>query len=80
MLLNNNNHKPCIAALSFFLFLKSNHLSVYLSLCPSSGGSKDAGEARPAREQEHICTIRAECTVGAAGGRQRSDRRHPDQV
>lgn len=68
-----------------FSLLKFNHLCVHLSFQPTSprpypGGSKDAGEAQPAREQKHVCTVRAECTVGAAGRRQRSDRRHPDQV
>lgn len=52
----------------------------WTSSCHSTGGAKDAGEARPAREQKHICTVRAERTVGAASCRQRSDRRHPDQV
>lgn len=47
---------------------------------PSSGGSTDAGEAQPTRQQKHVCTVRAELAVGAAGGRQRSDRRHPDEV
>lgn len=62
-----------------------NNLWVHLSFqsaSPSSspGGSKDAREARPTREQKYICTIRAECTVGAASHRKRSGRRHPNQV
>lgn len=44
------------------------------------GGSQDSGEARPAGEPQHVCAVRAERAVGAAGGRRRSDRRHPDQV
>lgn len=44
------------------------------------GGSQDSGEARPAGEPQHVCAVRAERVVGAAGGRRRSDRRHPDQV
>lgn len=65
--------------------LKPNNLGVHLSFqsaSPSSspGGSKDAREARPTREQKYICTIRAECTVGAASHRKRSGRRHPNQV
>lgn len=44
------------------------------------GGPQDTGEARPAGEPQHVCAVRAERAVGAAGGRGRSDRRHPDQV
>lgn len=44
------------------------------------GGSQDSGEARPAGEPQHVCAVRAERAVGAAGGWRRSDRRHPDQV
>lgn len=49
-------------------------------LCRPPGGPQDTGEARPAGEPQHVCTVRAERAVGAAGGRRRSDRRHPDQV
>lgn len=70
----NIKNRNGFAALFICLFVHQ------LSSNVSPVGSKDAGEARTAREQKHICTVRAECTVGAAGCRQHSDCRHPDQV
>lgn len=76
MIITKNAFLPCL----FFNICVSTCLFNQTSSCHSTGGAKDAGEARPAREQKHICTVWAECTVGAAGLRQRSDRRHPDKV
>jgi len=78
--------KTCRARSDFWwphcnrLCVSSGRLFKRTSCCPAPGGSNDAGEARPAGEQKHVCLVRAECIVGAAGRWQRSDHWHPDQV
>lgn len=73
----NTNHICC---LSFVFTSKRTFWALICHFHQPAGGAEGAGEARPAGQQQHICTVQTELGLGAAGGRQRSDRRRPDQV